>query len=138
DPSVLSGLGFVLSASGRSSDAIPPLERAVFLTKGSPAATGVLIHAYALAGRRADALRLLADLERRRAAGYIPAAAFVNGYLGLGDKDAAFHSLEQAYAEQSNILQFLRVHPFFDPVRSDPRFADLIRRVWSEAGRDSR
>ena len=37
--------------------------------------------------------------------------------------------LEQAYKEQSNILQFLKVHPFFDPIRSDPRFADLVRRV---------
>jgi TolB-like protein/Tfp pilus assembly protein PilF len=138
DPGALTALGFVLSANGRSADAIPLLERAVFLTKGSPAATGVLIHAYALAGRRADALRVLADLERRRAAGYVPAAAFVNGYLGLGDTNAVFHWLEQAYAEQSNILQFLKVHPFFDPIRSDPRFADLIRRVWSDAGRDSR
>ena len=138
DPEALSDLGFVLSANGHSADAIPPLERVVFLTQGSPAAIGVLIRAYALAGRRADALRLLADLDRRRSEGYVPAAAFVNGYLGLGDKDAAFHWLEQAYAEQSNILQFLKVHPFFDPIRSDPRFADLVRRVWSEAGRDSR
>ena len=138
DQHALTTLGFVLSASGRSADAVAPLERAVFLSSGSPASTGVLIHAYALSGRRADALRLLAALERRRAAGYVPAAAFVNGYLGLGDTDAAFHWLEQAYAEQSNILQFLKVHPFFDPIRSDPRFADLIRRVWSESGRDSR
>ncbi|HYK25708.1 MAG TPA: tetratricopeptide repeat protein, partial [Steroidobacteraceae bacterium] len=138
DPSALTSLGFVLSANGHSADAIPPLERAVFLTKGGPAATGVLIRAYALAGRRADALRLLADLDRRRSEGYVPAAAFVNGYLGLGDKDAAFHWLEQAFAEQSNILQFLKVHPFFDPIRSDPRFADLVRRVFSETGRDSR
>ncbi|MGH8221134.1 MAG: tetratricopeptide repeat protein [Steroidobacteraceae bacterium] len=137
DQHALTALGFVLSANGHPADAIAPLERAVFLSSGSPAAIGVLIHAYARAGRRAEALQLLADLERRRAAGYVPAAAFVNGYLGLGDTDRAFQWLEQAYAEQSNILQFLKVHPFFDPIRSDPRFADLIRRVWSEASRDS-
>jgi len=37
--------------------------------------------------------------------------------------------MERAYQEQSNILQFLKVHPFFDPLRSDPRFANLVRRV---------
>ena len=56
-------------------------------------------------------------------------AAFVNAYLGLGDNDQAFVWLDEAYKEQSNILQFLKVHPFFDPIRSDPRFAELVRRV---------
>ena len=61
--------------------------------------------------------------------GYVPAAAFVNAYLGLGENEQAFAWLEQAYKEQSNILQFLKVHPFFDPIRADPRFADLVRRT---------
>ncbi len=89
----------------------------------------MLIRAYAHAGRRSDALRLLAELQRRKKAGYVPAAAFVNAYLGLGENDQAFAWLEQAYKEQSNILQFLKVHPFFDPIRADPRFADLVRRT---------
>ena len=83
----------------------------------------------ALAGRRADALRLLAVLKKREQAGYVPAAAFVNAYLGLGDYDLAFAWLEQARMEQSNILQFVKVHPYFDPIRGDPRFAELVRRV---------
>jgi hypothetical protein len=49
--------------------------------------------------------------------------------LALGDYDEAFVWFERAYLEQSNILQFLKVHPFFDPVRNDPRFVDLVRRV---------
>ena len=57
------------------------------------------------------------------------AGAFINPYLGLGDYDQAFVGFERAYQEQSNILQFLKVHPFFDPVRNDPRFVDLLRRV---------
>ena len=128
----LSTLGFVLSAAGRDAEAVPVLEKTIAASKGSPAAIGVLIRAYARSGRRADALRLLADLQRRREAGYVPAAAFVNAYIGLGDKEAAFRALEQAYLEQSNILQFLKVHPYFDAIRSDPRFADLERRVWSD------
>ncbi len=53
----------------------------------------------------------------------------MNAYLGLGENDQAFTWLEQAYQEQSNILQFLKVHPYFDPIRADPRFRDLVRRV---------
>jgi TolB-like protein/Tfp pilus assembly protein PilF len=124
----LTGLGFALIANNQPVDAIPGLEKAVSLS-GSPAAIGILIRAYAHAGRRGDALRLLAELKRRRKAGYIPAGAFVNAYLGLGDNEQAFYWLEQAYKEQSNILQFLKTHPYFDPIRNDPRFADLVRRV---------
>ncbi len=125
----LTDLGFVLVADNQPADAIPVLEKAISVSKGGPAATGVLIRAYAHAGRRSDALRLLAELQNRRKAGYVPAAAFVNAYLGLGENDQAFTWLEEAYKEQSNILQFLKVHPFFDPIRGDPRFADLVRRV---------
>jgi len=125
----LTTLGFALIANNKPAEAIPALEKAVSISSGSPAATGVLIRAYAHAGRRSDALRLLADLKRRRVTGYIPTGAFVNAYLGLGDKEQAFYWLEQAYKEQSNIMQFLKSHPYFDPIRNDPRFADLIRRV---------
>ncbi|HTB96360.1 MAG TPA: tetratricopeptide repeat protein [Terracidiphilus sp.] len=124
----LTGLGFALIANNQPADAIPGLEKAVSLSE-SPAATGILIRAYAHAGRRNDALRLLAALKRRRQAGYIPAGAFVNAYLGLDDHEQAFYWLEQAYHEKSNILQFLKSHPYFDPIRSDPRFADLVHRV---------
>jgi hypothetical protein len=68
-------------------------------------------------------------LKRRQKAGYVPAAAFVNAYLGLGDYDQAFEWLERACQEQSDILLFLKVHPFFDPLRNDSRFVELARRV---------
>ncbi|MBB5341256.1 tetratricopeptide repeat protein [Tunturiibacter gelidoferens] len=125
----LLGLGFALIANDKPADAIPVLEKALALSPGSPAVIGVLIRAYAHAGRRNDALRLLAELKRRAKTTYMPAAAFVNAYLGLGQYDEAFTALEQAYREQSNILQFLKTHPYFDPIRSDPRFAELVRRV---------
>jgi TolB-like protein/Flp pilus assembly protein TadD len=122
-------LGFSLIAKGQPEDAIPVLEKAVSITNRSPGVIGVLIRAYAHAGRRSDALRLLEELKTRRKAGYVPAGAFVNAYLGLGENDQAFAWLEKAYKEQSNILQFLKVHPFFDPIRGDARFADLVHRV---------
>jgi TolB-like protein/Tfp pilus assembly protein PilF len=122
-------LGFALVANNQPEDAIPALEKSISISNGSPAATGVLIRAYAHARRRGDALRLLGDLQKRKNTGYVPAAAFVNAYLGLGENEQAFPWLEQAYKEQSNILLFVKVHPFFDPIRSDPRFADLVRRI---------
>jgi len=129
DVSALLDLGFALVANNQPEQAIPVLERAISISNGSPAATGVLIRAYAHAGRRSDALRLLGELERRRTAGYVPAGALVNAYLGLGENEEAFLWLEQAFKERSNILQFVKVHPFFDSIRKDPRFADLVRRV---------
>jgi Tfp pilus assembly protein PilF len=122
-------LGFALIANGQAEEAIPVLEKTLSVSGQSPAVMGVLIRAYAHAGRQTDALRLLGELKRRKQAGYIPAAAFVNAYLGLDDNEQAFAWLERAYQEKSNILQFLKVHPFFDPVRGDPRFADLLHRV---------
>jgi TolB-like protein/DNA-binding winged helix-turn-helix (wHTH) protein/Flp pilus assembly protein TadD len=122
-------LGYALVAKGQPEHAVPVLEKAVLLSERSPAVIGVLVRAYVHAGRRADALRLLAELKRRRQAGYVPPAAFVNAYLGLGDNEQAFVWLERAYQEKSAILQFLKVHPHFDPLRSDPRFADLLHRV---------
>jgi TolB-like protein/Tfp pilus assembly protein PilF len=132
DTAALTTLGFTLVANNQPDDATSALERAISISHGSPAAIGVLIRAYAHAGRRKDALRLLAELQQRRKVGYVPAGAFVNAYLGLGDNDQAFAWLEQAYKEQSNILQFLKVHPYFDPIRGDPRFADLLRRTGLE------
>jgi TolB-like protein/Tfp pilus assembly protein PilF len=135
DPSVLWYLGFVLVAKRQPEEAIPVLEKALSVSDRSPGVIGVLIRAYAHAGRRADALRLLEELKRRHQASYIPAAAFVNAYLGLGDHNEALAWLERAYQEQSQILQFLKVHPYFDPLRDDPRFKDLLRRVGLDQAR---
>ena len=129
DPGVLTTLGFALLGKGQAEEAIPVLEKADALSNGSPATEGILVRAYARGGRREDALRLLEKLKKKREAGYFPAGAFVNAYLGLGDREQTFVWLEEAYKEQSNILQFVKTHPFFDPIRSDPRFVDLERRI---------
>ena len=128
-------LGYSLTANGQPDDAILVLEKAVSITNRSPGVIGVLIRAYAHAGRRKDALRLLDELKQRRHKGYVPAGAFVNAYLGLEDREQAFAWLEHAYQEQSNILQFLRVHPYFDPLRDDPRLKDLLHRVGLDQAR---
>jgi hypothetical protein len=65
----------------------------------------------------------------RRQSGYVPPAAFLNAYLGLGNTEEAFIWLGRAAKERSSILQFLKVHPFFDSLRGDPRFAEFLRRA---------
>ena len=129
DPLALWILGFALIAEHRPQEAIPMLEKGVSTSDHSPALIGLLIDAYAQAGRRGEALRLLDRLKQRARTEYIPPAAFVKAYLGLGDYDRAFFWLEESYKEQSNLLQLLKVHPMFDPVRNDPRFVDLMQRV---------
>jgi len=129
DAGALWFLGFALIANDQPEKAIPALEKAASVSNRSPGILGVLLRAYAHAGRRPDALRVLAELKTRKQAGYVPAAAFVHAYLGLGENDQAFAWLDQAYAEHSNILLFVKVHPYFDPLRDDPRFAELARRV---------
>jgi tetratricopeptide (TPR) repeat protein len=122
-------LGFSFIGEGKPEEAIPPLERAVSMSHGSPGVIGVLARAYGHAGRRSEALRLIDELNRRRQKGYVPTAPFVQAYVGLGDYDEAFAWFERAYQEKSNILQWIKVEPFPDAMRNDPRFADLLRRV---------
>ncbi len=115
-------LGLALIANGQPEEAIPVLEKALSLTNRNPAMMGVLVRAYAHAGRREEALRLVDELKRTQQKGYVPAATFVNAYLGLGDNEQALAWLERAYQEQSNILQLIKVFPYFDPSARRPTF----------------
>ena len=94
-----------------------------------PGALELLATAHARAGHRAEALRLIDELKKGRETGYVQATSFINPNLALGNYDEAFVWFERAYQGREGILQWLRVHPFFDPVRDDPRFKDLLRRV---------
>ena len=122
-------LGFALVGAEQFDEAITTLEKAAAQSNRNPAVLGVLVRAYARGGQRTEALRVMDELHKQRQKGYIPPAAFLNAYLGLGDKEEAFAWLERAVEERSNIVQYLKVHPFFDPLRGDPRFAGFLRRA---------
>lgn len=122
-------LGSALISKGQYKDAIPVFERMVTVMERSPGTIDSLATAYGYAGRRTDALRLINELKQRRKTSYVSAGAFIDPYLALGDYDEAFAWFERAYQEKSVSLQYMKVYPLFDPVRKDPRFADLLRRV---------
>jgi tetratricopeptide (TPR) repeat protein len=86
-------------------------------------------HAYALAGRKSDALKQIQDLGELAKNRYVPAFYMAAIYTGLGDKDDAFQWLENAAEEHSDGLAFLGVDPAADSLRSDPRFQALLRRM---------
>jgi serine/threonine protein kinase/Flp pilus assembly protein TadD len=94
----------------------------------NPWSAGVAAYIHGLAGDRAQAVKLLAEAEHRYKADsdYL---CLVYGCIGVGDKDRAFLYLERDYKTRATTMTSLRVGPFYDSLRSDPRFADLLRRV---------
>lgn len=122
-------LGHTYAANGQHQEAIAAAEKAVELSERTPGALGILGLAYGLADRKADANKILDELLKLNESRYVTPAALVNVYIGLGDKERAFAWLEKAYQEKSNFVTFLKVFPIIDPLRSDPRFVDLVRRM---------
>jgi len=108
--------------------AIAQIERLLAAaTQREPLVLGALAHAYARNGQRDEALKLVEELKRLGDRGNT--FAFVWAYAGLGDKDQFFGWLERAYSEKRDRMVWLNVDPFLDPMRSDPRFTDVVRRV---------
>ena len=88
-----------------------------------------LVYAYAAAGMRTEAQKAVEELRHLIGHRNVDSGLMVVGYIGIGDKEQAFVWLDREYAEHSVGLTSLKVHPLYDPLRSDPRFQDLMRRV---------
>jgi TolB-like protein/DNA-binding winged helix-turn-helix (wHTH) protein/Tfp pilus assembly protein PilF len=108
-------------------EAIAELQKAVDLSGGSPTCIANLARAYAASGRSKEAVKLLSDLKNRSNRSYFDASEIAVIYAALGDNDQAMNWLEKGYEERFNPGVLLR--PGFDPLRSDPRFKDLVRRI---------
>jgi TolB-like protein/DNA-binding winged helix-turn-helix (wHTH) protein/Flp pilus assembly protein TadD len=108
-------------------DAVTELEKAAQLSGGSPTVIANLARAYAASGKRGEAVKLLSDLRKRASPGYSRASEIAVIYASLGDTEQAMNWLERSYQERFNPGVLLR--PGFDPLRSDPRFQDLVRRI---------
>jgi len=132
DPSYVQAhlrLGAAYSSLGRSGEAIAELETAARLTHRNPSSLAALAEAYARAGERRKAQELLREILSRAADGYVSPFRVAFVYSALGDRDSTFEWLEKAYAERSNGMAYLGVRDIDDPIRADPRYARLLRRV---------
>ena len=95
----------------------------------NPALLGLLGYTYGRAGKRNEAINILGRLQKRAETGYVPRYLIAILYRGLGEQDKALTSLETAYGEREPWLTVLNVEPIFVPLRSDPRFQALLRRM---------
>jgi Flp pilus assembly protein TadD len=112
-------------------ESIAESEKALAISPGNSGPLLFLGYAYGVAGRRAEAQKVLDQLNELSKQKYVSPRLMARLYVGLGEKDKAFAYLERSYEDRSIAFGFgtINVDPAFDPLRSDPRFADILRRM---------
>jgi serine/threonine protein kinase/tetratricopeptide (TPR) repeat protein len=108
-------------------DKIPDQDKAVAAENQFVA--GGLGWLFAVSGRRADALKIAKEFRDLSSHAYVDFCMSAGIYAGLGDKDEAFRLLEKGYEEHSASITYLAIDGFWYGMRSDPRYADLLRRI---------
>lgn len=122
-------LGAGYEGTGKVQEAIAEYRKAMEMPDADfPHTTVALAHAYAALGRKAEAEKILRDLERNPKAAASP-YTMATIYAGLGEKDKALASLERACSEKSFGVDRLTADLLLDSLRSDPRFQDLLRHL---------
>jgi TolB-like protein len=122
------GYGWIDIQAGKISAAIPHLQKAKGME--SPAfVTAFLGYAYGASGDRTRAMAEIEDLKKGALHGYVLPFNLAIVYLGLGDRERALDYLERAYASSSQWMGWLKQDRMFDPLRSEPRFAALLRKL---------
>ena len=108
-------------------DAVAAYQKAIEIGGDTTSREIFLGAAYARGGEREKALEILKRLRASKE--YVSPGELAILYAALGEREAAFASLEKAYAEHDSQLQYIKVDPAFDSLRDDARFQDLLRRV---------
>lgn len=127
-PVTLSFLAEAYIAVGKPDLAVATIER-IPLEAMDPQALAVAGYVYARAGDPDKAVRILGEFERQTRLGNVSALNFAQVYASFGQDERAFEWLDKATDERAVWLPFLKVDVKFDPLRSDPRFQALLRRV---------
>jgi serine/threonine-protein kinase len=121
-----------LEARGRFPEAVAELNKAVALSGSATLALGELAHALGRNGQTGEAGRILERLLEEARRHYVSPFDLARAYEGLGRRDEAMAAMSRACDERSPIIVFLKVDPVFDPLRADPRFRQLLRRIHLE------
>jgi len=123
-------LGNALQLNGQLSEAIFEYRKAVELND-DPYALALLGQAYARAGQREEAQKILARLSEETKSRYVSAYSFALMYLALRDKERAIDEMERAYRERAYDVALIKVHPMLDDLRGHPRFEALVEKVFA-------
>ncbi|HXT63507.1 MAG TPA: protein kinase [Pyrinomonadaceae bacterium] len=121
-------LGLTYLKQGREQEAMAQLQKGVEVTGRASQELGSLGYGYGVMGNRAEAMAVLRELEEKYARRESPGLYLAEVYAGLGEKDQAFAWLEKDFQARSSLLNLLNFFPL-DPLRDDPRYTDLLRRI---------
>lgn len=121
--------GLTLVRSGRVEEGLASLQRAVAQSPRSAHATADLGYALGHTGREAEAREALKALESLHRERPVSPYDFALVHVGLGETQPALDRLEQGYAERVTGMRWIKIDPIFDPLRHEPRFQELLRRV---------
>jgi TolB-like protein/Flp pilus assembly protein TadD/class 3 adenylate cyclase len=122
-------LGQALERKGQLAEAMAEYQRAVALSK-DPAGLALLGHLSGTIGRKEEATKILNQLRATRERQYLDPYNLAIVYLGLGNREQALTALEQSYDDRNGAkLQYIRINPFLDPLRGDPRFEALAEKI---------
>lgn len=122
-------LGMAYELKGMYPEAAPEFLKAIEILKGNTVVETDMGHFYAVSGRKGEAQKIIEkalEISRQK---YVSSYQIALIYTGLGERDRAFEWFEKAYQEHSDLLVYLKVDPRLESIRSDSRFADLVRRV---------
>jgi len=132
DPSftiALVNIGRAYHLKGMHQEARAAFQKILALSPDEPAVLALLGHEYASSGDEPQANKIIVKLEEISQQRYVPSLYIALVYTGMGDKEHAFQWLDKAYAERSEYLVYLPTEPLADPLRSDPRFDQLLKRL---------
>ena len=122
-------LGLVYLQKGLFPEALTELRTASEISGGSHLYVAYLGHAYGVTGDASEARKILDQLKEQSLRSYVSSYSIAEVCLGLGDQNQALEWLEKAYEERARAMSLIKVEPILDPLRSDPRFQDLVRRM---------
>jgi tetratricopeptide (TPR) repeat protein len=128
-PTTYEYMGTSYCQRGRLAEAIAALQNAITVSPEDPLGAGVLGHCYAISGHPDEARNLLRGIEEQSRASYVDPMIPALVHVGLGETDQALDLVERACELHALLLPFLAGDPRFDPLRSEPRFQDVLRRI---------